>query len=106
MNSKNKCYTYFRIVGDFAPEKISKLLNLTPQKSHKTSDLRADGTKYNFAVWEFGECSEYDIDPTKQMEQTISLLQDKIDILNHIRKENDVSFVLQIVPTVYENEPT
>ena len=36
-----------------------------------------------------------------QMRKTIALLQDKIQLLNRIREENDVSFVLEIVPTIY-----
>ena len=35
------------------------------------------------------------------MRKTIALLQDKIQLLNQIREENDVSFVLEIVPSIY-----
>ena len=35
------------------------------------------------------------------MRKTIALLQDKIQLLNRIREENDVSFVLEIVPSIY-----
>ena len=38
------------------------------------------------------------------MRKTISLLQDKIPLLNRIREENDVSFVLEIVPTIYAGD--
>ena len=52
MNTKNSCYTYFKIVGNFNPDDISALLNLTPEKSWKIGDLRRNGTKYDFALWE------------------------------------------------------
>ena len=35
------------------------------------------------------------------MRKTISVLLDKIAILNQIREENDVEFVLEIVPSIY-----
>ena len=38
------------------------------------------------------------------MEKTISALNDKIDLLNKIRCENDVSFYLEVVPELYVGE--
>ena len=38
--------TYFNIVGDFNPDDVSSILNLTPEKSWKIGDLRRNGTKY------------------------------------------------------------
>ncbi len=38
------------------------------------------------------------------MRKTISVLQDKISILNQIKQENDVSFVLEIVPVIYADD--
>ena len=101
MNTRNSCYTYFKIVGDFNPDDVSKLLNLTPEKSRKIGDVRRNGTKYDFALWEIGKCTEYDVEVEKQMRKTIAVLQDKISILNQIKQENDVSFVLEIVPMIY-----
>ena len=101
MNTRNSCYTYFKIVGKFDPDKVSEILNLTPEKSWKIGDLRRNGTKYDFALWEIGRCTEYDVEVENQMRKTIALLQDKIQLLNQIREENDVSFVLEIVPSIY-----
>ncbi len=92
MNTRNSCYTYFKIVGDFNPDDVSELLNLTPEKSWKIGDVRRNGTKYDFALWEIGKCTEYDVEVEKQMRKTIAVLQDKISILNQIKQENDVSF--------------
>ena len=104
MNTRNSCYTYFKIVGNFNPDDISELLNLTPENTRKIGDLRRNGTKYDFALWEIGRCTEYDIEVEKQMRKTIAVLQDKIPLLNQIRQEYDVSFVLEIVPTIYVND--
>ncbi len=104
MNTRNSCYTYFRIVGNFNPDDVSALLNLTPEKSWKIGDVRRNGTKYEFANWEIGRCAEYDVYVENQMRKTISMLLDKIAILNQIREENDVEFFLEIVPSIHVDD--
>ena len=104
MNTRNSCYTYFRIVGNFNPDDISALLNLTPEESWKIGDLRRNGTKYEFANWMIGKCAEYDVYVENQMRKTISILLDKIATLNQIREENDVEFFLEIVPSIYVDD--
>ena len=104
MKTRNSCYTYFKIVGNFNPDEISAILNLTPEKSWKIGDLRRNGTKYDFAYWEIGRCSEYDVEVENQMRKTIAVLQDKITLLNQIREKYDVSFVLEIVTEIYAND--
>lgn len=103
METKNECYTYFKIVGDFDPDEISMRLGLEPSRSWKIGDSRKNGTKYDFALWEYGRCSEYDVLVENQMRKTISGLLDKIDMLNQIRNDFDVSFCLEIVPEIYVN---
>lgn len=78
-----------------------ELLNLTPDKTWKIGDLRRNGTTYDFALWENGRCTEYDVEVENQTRKTIALLQDKIKLLNQIREANDVNFVLEIVPSIY-----
>ena len=100
----NHCYTYFKMVGNFDPDVVSELLNLTPEKSWKIGDLRRNGTAYDFARWEIGRCTEYDPEVEHQMRQTISVLQDKIPVLNRIREAYDVRLFLVVVPTIYVGE--
>ena len=104
MKTRNSCYTYFKIVGNFNPDDISALLNLTPEKSWEIGDLKRNGTKYDFAHWEIGKCTNYNVEVENQMRETISLLQDKIFLLNKIREENDVDFFLEVVPTIYAGD--
>lgn len=104
MESRNSCYTYFKIVGKFKPEEISAVLGIEAEKSWEIGDKRSDGSYYDFALWEIGRCNDYDIEVANQMRKTISSLMDKIDLLNQIRRENDVSFYLEIVPTVYAED--
>ena len=98
---KNSCYTYFRIVGEFDPDEITDFLQLKPEKQWRIGDYRRDGTQYDFASWEIGKCTEYDVDVGNQMRKTIAPLIDKIDLLKQIYSAYDVSFYLEIVTYIY-----
>ncbi len=99
--TKNSCYTYFRITGDFDPDIVTEKLGLLPDKTWKIDDIRLDGSLHDFASWEFGRCDKYDIIVENQMHITIDSLLNKVDALNSIRDEFDVVFTLEIVPTIY-----
>ena len=104
METKNNCYTYFRIVGDFDPDVISVRLGITPDECWKPGDLRRDGSLHTVSCWTCGRCYEYDVCVENQMQKTISGLLDKIDILNQIRNDFDVSFYLEVVPEIYVDD--
>ena len=101
METKNRCYTYFSIVGDFDPEIVSDRLGIIPNDSWKLGDRRKDGSINDFSNWTCGKCDEYDVCVENQMRKTISGLLGKIDVLNQIRSEFDVRFCLAIVPEIY-----
>ena len=104
MDTRNSCYTYFMIVGNFDPDDISEKLSLVPEEVWKIGDCGPKGEKYDFAHWEIGRCTEYDVYVENQMRKTISVLLDKISLLNQIREENDVEFFLEVVPTIYVDD--
>ena len=104
MKSKNSCCTCFRIVGRFDPDAVTALLGLTPERTWRIGDKRRNGTPRDDAGWEIGRCREYDPIVANQMEMTASILYDKIDLLNRIRKENDVRFYLAVVPEIRVGE--
>ena len=104
MDTKNSCYTYFTIVGDFDPDSVTSLLGLNPDQSWKIGDLRRNGTAYDFARWSFGRCDQYDAIVANQMRKTTAPLLNKIEQLNEIRYKNDVNFYLAIVPSVYAGD--
>lgn len=97
----NRCYTYFRITGEFDPDVITAKLGLQPEKSWRIGDKRHNGTIYDFASWEFGRCETYDVLTENQMHTTMDPLWDKVELLNEIREAFDVTFTLEIVPTIY-----
>ena len=78
VQTRNSCYTYFKIVGDFDPDEVTHLLSLQPTRTWKIGDFRKNGTKYDFATWEIGRCKEYDVFVENQMRKTIAPLLDKI----------------------------
>jgi len=104
--TKNSCYTYFRIVGEFDPDEISEILQLTPEEQCKIGDYGRNGIQYESAYWKFGSCTEYDVITENQMRKTIAPLLDKTDLLKKIHDTYDVSFFLEIVPAVYVGEST
>ena len=104
METKNSCYTYFKIVGNFDPDDVTKALKLTPESSCRIGDRRRDGGEYGFALWTVGKCTEYSAHVEDQMRKTVSVLADKIPELNRIREGSDVSFFLEVVPSVYVND--
>ena len=104
MNTRNSCYTYFTIVGDFDPDSVSHLLNLNPDQSWRIGDLRRNGTAYDFARWSFGRCDAYDVIVANQMRKTIAPLLNKIEILNEIHLKNDVNFYLAVVPSIHAGD--
>lgn len=55
MQTRNKCYTYFKIVGNFKTDEISQMLGLTPDEKWDIGDFRRNGTKYDFANWKMSE---------------------------------------------------
>ena len=98
---RNSCYTYFKITGDFNPDEISQVLGLLPSKQWKIGDLRRNGTKYDFALWEYGRCDSYDVYVENQMMKTIEGLLPKINELNKIKDKYNAYFTLEIVPSIY-----
>jgi len=101
MNEENRCYTYFKITGNFDPADITATLSLSPSKQWNIGDSRKGGTKYDFALWEYGRCNNYDVFVENQMMRTIEKLVPKIKELKAIKRNYDVTFTLEIVPTIY-----
>ena len=101
---KNRCHTYFRIIGNFKPEEITKKLGLRPFRTLKNGDKLNNKSRKASAIWDYGICRKYDVDVTEQMEKTIESLKDKTEILNQIRHDYQCLMILEIFPTVYVNE--
>lgn len=106
MSEKNECSTYFVIKGEFDPNDITRILTLMPTRQWRSEDLRPDGTAYGFSLWECGRCNKYDVFTENQMMRTIKQLVPKIHLLQEIKKKYNVTFVLEIVPSIFTREST
>ena len=101
METRNRCYSYFTIVGEFDPDAITERLGIVPFNSFRPGDRRGDGSLHTFSRWSCGRCDTYEVDTAIQMRKTIAGLLDKVDVLEQIRKDFDVSFYLEVVPMLY-----
>ena len=101
---QTKCYTYFRITGNFDPDAVTEMLGLQPEKSWKIGDKRSNGGEYTFATWNFGYCEEYDSIVDEQMRKTLAPLLPKTAVLQEIKQKFDVNLYLEIVPTLALDE--
>ena len=101
---RNRCYTYFGIAGNFDPNVISSILNLSPVEQRQIGDVHKSGIESKFASWKYGLCEEYDVLVENQMMKTIRDLIPKKNELKEIKKNYDVSFYLEIVPSIYVDE--
>lgn len=106
MGNQNSCYTYFRIIGVFDPDEISKELGLEPVEMQRAGDKRKNGTVYEYSCCTFSRCNMYDVLVEKQMMQTIAPFLDKISELQKIKEKYDVDYWLEIVPSIFPGEPT
>ena len=102
----NRCTTYFRMVGDFDPNEITKKLGLKPFECWKKGMRRHGGSLYTVSAWHFGKCDTYDPDTARQMEQTIRELRGKTELLREIREKYEVSYYLEVVPRLYPGNVT
>ena len=106
MQDSNRCFTVFRIMGDFDTDKIIELLDVTPDKVWKLGDANARGVKREQALVEIGFCDEYSPYTFQQMEKTISPLAGKIGTLIKIRNDYNARFYLAVVPEILPENPT
>lgn len=102
----NKCKTYFRITGDFDCQEIISLIDITPNKMFNKNDLRNNKEPYGFSSLSFCVCEDYNVYVYEQMENTINLLQPKIEVLKYIKQKYKVDYCLEIVPILYVNQIT
>ena len=97
--------TYFAIIGDFDPLDIEKILGIPAEHSWKKGDhIRNLKQVHPSSCYEIGRCEKPTMYVEKQMRKTISILLDKIEALQEIRRTYNVEFVLTVVPYFYLDE--
>ena len=107
-SKKNKCRTYFSVQGDFDPNEISSILQLTPSETMRKGDKKKMGKGfYTNSTWIYGDNEDYDADTEIMLSKTLEGLWNKKELLIQIKKTfDDVEFVLMVVPVVRYDEST
>lgn len=101
MPDVSNCYCYFAVKGVFDPEEITQLLNVQPTQSWAIGDDRKNKIdQHTFALWETGKTiikyPELEIQCVKAIRELIG----KENLLLELKQKHDVSFTLEIVPSI------
>ena len=95
----------FETNSDFNPEYITKKLELEPYDSRKMGTPRKYGRgKYTFSDWSACKQTEPALDVEEQCMKIVNMLKDKVSLLLDIKKEFDVTFCINIVPHIVNEE--
>lgn len=111
MNIKNKCITYFKISGDFEPEKIIEILDIIPSKVIKKGEkymMLNKERQHHYSILKFGYNDEYNVLVDEMIEKTIKELRTKIKELKDLKiSYPDIAYTLEVVPeiTLGSDEP-
>jgi hypothetical protein len=94
------CYAYFAIKGAFPTSEVSRLLGVSPTKQWDIGDKRKNGSLYKFALWEVGYTKIQYPDIEMRCMDVIRELIGKENLLMQLKEAYDVSFVLEVVPSI------
>jgi hypothetical protein len=121
MINKTECHSYFAIcsngeikdsVGfiafpnsDFNPDYITEKLSIQPYETKRMGDSRknSNGT-YPFSDWTACYQDTPALDAEEQCMKIIHILNDKIYELTQIKNEFNVTFCINIIPHIYNEE--
>lgn len=101
--TKNKCYTYFSIYGDFNIEEICNELDIVAFDGWQATDEGID-TENRDSYFSCNKCVKYDIFSSRQMEETIKPFENKIDLLVNLRDKYHLKYSLSVVPFLSASE--
>jgi len=102
----NNSYVYFALKGDsFDPDLVSQRLGISPTKIHRLGDsIGKNGNKIKFAGWYLYSDIVDNLFVNKLVEEVISKLAVKIDIINAIKKDYGLSSILETVLYIDTND--
>ncbi|MCI8649467.1 MAG: DUF4279 domain-containing protein [Anaerotruncus sp.] len=115
MIEKTACYSFFLIqsAGEldfhkgflpeensaFLPSEITKLLGITPFRTHTIGALKPNGkSRYNFSAWYGCKQTEPETSRFDQCWEIVQQLQPHIQALKEIKAQYRVNFSIQIFP--------
>ncbi|GGA60601.1 DUF4279 domain-containing protein [Ornithinibacillus halotolerans] len=90
--------------GIFNPEDITNLLGIQPFQSWNKGDRSKNGREYLFSSWDAEKSDIERLDVGAQILDTIKNLKNKIPLLNQIKEQYDVNFVIMVVQYIRGDE--
>lgn len=92
-------YVYFALKGDnFDPDLVTQRLGITPTKIHRLGDpIGKNGNKIKFSGWYLYTDKVDNLLIDKLVEDVVSKLNDKIDIINEVKRNYNLASILEIV---------
>ena len=109
MESSNS-YVYFALKGEeFDPNVITDRIGIEPSESWKKGDNGKSNSTLKYSCWKYSteKGKEY-IEIDNLVDEVISKLLDKIEIINELKKELKLDSILEIVMDIdiNPNQPT
>ena len=92
-------YVYFALKGDnFDPDIVTQRLGITPTKIHRLGDpIGKNGNKIKFSGWYLYTDKVENLLIDKLVEDVVSKLDSKIDIINELKRDFNLTSILEIV---------
>lgn len=99
-------YVYFALKGEsFDPDIVTKRIGLIPKKVHRKGDSSGNnGNKVKFSGWYYYSGLKENILVDSLVEDVVDKLFDKIEIINQLKSEFNLTSILEIVLYIDFNE--
>lgn len=104
LSSRNECYTYFSIYGNFNVKDLCNILGIVADESWQANERADDGTIHDESYLSCNKCENYNIFTSKQMEETISPFENKVDLLVELKNKYNLKYCLEVVPFLHVGE--
>ncbi len=103
---KSNSYIYFALKGgDFDPEIVTNMLGIKPTVTWRKGDKGIYNPKMKYSCWELStEKGKESIFLDNLVTEIVEQLYDKIEIINKLKRDLDLTSVLEIVMDIDTNE--
>lgn len=105
-NKKPKSFVTDGIPESFVRIKDPELKQIFKNINEQIKDqpVRTDSRPRWFSLWEISTGNEESFDINDQLLKIYNLLKDKVSVLNELRGEYNLSYTIEIIPKIEDNE--
>jgi len=102
---KSNSYVYFAFQGDnFDPNDVTTELGISPTDSWRTGEPRRYIQQQKYSCWQLKSTSVELLDMDKLVNEVVSQLSEKIELINNLKQQLNLNTVLEIVMWIDMNE--